>query len=139
MQCKKVRLSTFENWRYSHVVDPGDLARDGFYYTGLDDMVQCVFCTICLRKWEKGDIPSVYHENSTEECPFIKSQDVGNIPIDKDPRRIESPTKRQGNQRLVSKTIINLDILTSLLEFRPKKQNVGFMSACVCVCLYVLL
>ena len=24
MQCEKVRLSTFENWQYSHVVDPRD-------------------------------------------------------------------------------------------------------------------
>ena len=87
----------------------------------------------------KGNVPSVYHEYSKEECPFIKGQDVGNIPIDKDPRRIESPIKRQENQPIVSKTIINLDILTSLLEFRPKKHNVEFMSASVCVCLYVLL
>ena len=104
MHCEKVRLSTFDTWQFSQVVKPRDLARDGFYYTGLADMVQCVFCTTCLFKWQKGSEPSVVHEKMMAECPYIKGLNVGNIFIDVDPRRKESLSMKQGGS-IVSVTL----------------------------------
>ncbi|CAB3388883.1 Hypothetical predicted protein [Cloeon dipterum] len=42
------------DWQY---VTPFDLAKSGFYYSGCEDNVICVFCNLEVRGWEEGDTP----------------------------------------------------------------------------------
>ncbi|CAB3388897.1 Hypothetical predicted protein, partial [Cloeon dipterum] len=42
------------DWQY---VTPFDLAKSGFYYSGREDNVICVFCNLEVRGWEEGDTP----------------------------------------------------------------------------------
>ncbi|CAB3387123.1 Hypothetical predicted protein [Cloeon dipterum] len=44
------------DWQY---VTPFDLAKSGFYYSGREDNVICVFCNLEVRGWEEGDTPDV--------------------------------------------------------------------------------
>lgn len=43
------RLKTFDGWP-SNYVTPEELASNGFYYTGVDDVARCAFCglEVCL-------------------------------------------------------------------------------------------
>lgn len=76
------RLSTYENvWNYSNIVSPADLARSGFFYTGVSDRVQCAFCQGILRNWEVGDIAAEQHARHFTYCRFVQGHDVENFPI----------------------------------------------------------
>ncbi|KAK6177375.1 hypothetical protein SNE40_015488 [Patella caerulea] len=47
------------------------LAKAGFYYKGPGDMVQCFYCGIQLKSWEKYDIPVGEHYKWSPHCPFL--------------------------------------------------------------------
>ncbi|MGB1271442.1 MAG: baculoviral IAP repeat-containing protein [Endozoicomonas sp.] len=51
--------------------DKHDLARNGFYYTGLSDLVECFSCKIQLRQWQEGEQPLAEHKKWSPECAFI--------------------------------------------------------------------
>jgi hypothetical protein len=57
----EVRVKTFERW--SKQIGPGKevLALAGFFYTGLDDKVQCMACGVELQGWEATDEPWAEH------------------------------------------------------------------------------
>ena len=74
------RLQTFRNWPLRHIV-PADLANAGFIYTGRSDLVQCVFCEGIIGNWEEEDFPITEHRALYPHCPFVRGQDVGNIPL----------------------------------------------------------
>ena len=78
------RLSTFEDWPLSGVVQPPDLARAGFFYTGEVDRTRCAFCRRVLRRWRSGDVPDREHQRHFPDCPFVLRQDVGNVPLHPD-------------------------------------------------------
>lgn len=85
------RLDTFVMWPIGHIVSPQLLARDGFYYKGPADRVQCAFCDGVLCDWVKGDYPNVEHDKHFPDCHFIRGKNVGNVPIAIDPRRRVEP------------------------------------------------
>jgi len=90
---EKNRLNTFDvRWPSSSVVEPRDLAKSGFYYIGVGDVVRCVFCQIQLRSWEPGDVPLNEHRKHSPSCPFLLQQDVGNVPLPNAPEFLQSPT-----------------------------------------------
>jgi len=70
------RLSTFYNWpeRAARIVDPCDLARAGFFYSGETDRVQCAFCRGYLLNWVQGDVPADEHRRLFPYCPFVRQQ-----------------------------------------------------------------
>ena len=79
---EKNRLGTFNGrWPTDSHVRPHDLAKAGFYYFGVADVVRCVFCQISLKAWEPGDVPMEEHRKHSPTCPFIQQQNVGNVPL----------------------------------------------------------
>jgi len=81
---EEARLMTFYDWpeRAARIVEPRDLARAGFFYTGQIDRVQCAFCRGCLHSWVQGDRADDEHRRHFPNCPSVKQQlkDVGRIP-----------------------------------------------------------
>ena len=76
---EKLRLDTFYDWPAGARADPKALAREGLYYTGEEDRVQCVFCRGYMRNWEPTDIPSAEHRKHFPDCPFVRGLNVGNV------------------------------------------------------------
>ncbi|NXP07581.1 BIRC1 protein, partial [Thinocorus orbignyianus] len=56
-----VRLDSFKTWPAEARVKATALAKAGFFYTGVDDEVQCFNCGGRLRKWEEGEDPMEGH------------------------------------------------------------------------------
>ena len=76
------RLKTFETYPLDANVKPTDLAKNGFIYRGgKSDSVMCVFCGGVLYDWEPNDVPSKEHEKFYSNCPFVKGENVNNVPI----------------------------------------------------------
>ena len=72
------RLKTFCNWG-CEFVNPRHLAESGFYYTGQQDIVGCVFCGIQIGGWERWDDPVKEHEIWSPNCHFVSDRERGNI------------------------------------------------------------
>lgn len=84
------RLRTFVTWPKDNIVSKSDLARDGFYYTGVADKVKCAFCKNELAKWERGDIPREQHKRWYPDCRFLRELDVGNVSLSQGNGRFSS-------------------------------------------------
>ena len=65
------RLKTFEHWPIPDIVKPEDVAKSGFYYTGISDIVDCYHCDISLAWWRPNDIPDVEHKKFSNDCEFL--------------------------------------------------------------------
>ncbi|KAM4808283.1 LOW QUALITY PROTEIN: baculoviral IAP repeat-containing protein 1 [Rhinophrynus dorsalis] len=80
MRSEAKRLKSFLSYRKLSSWCPKAMASAGFYFTGLDQSVQCfccglVFCTTSLRTPPYED-----HVKHNPACGFIQGRDVGNIP-----------------------------------------------------------
>jgi len=87
---ESVRLSTFDDWPASDTVQPSALARAGLFYTGRADRAGCAFCRGVLHHWQPRDDPTTEHRRHFPDCPFVRQQDVGNVPL----RRDTSPDRQ---------------------------------------------
>ena len=67
-----VRLDSFKNWGYGHIVDKIQLSRSGFYCKNDLDRVQCFACNLILSKWDHNDVVSIEHAKFAPECLFLK-------------------------------------------------------------------
>ncbi|XP_076818304.1 baculoviral IAP repeat-containing protein 2-like [Clavelina lepadiformis] len=74
------RLSTFIKFPQETPVNPSNLAKVGFYYTGYKDRVKCFSCGLCVEDWTLGDDvkSSRWHRN---DCQMMKGEECGNVPI----------------------------------------------------------
>lgn len=63
-----VRLDSFKNKWSSQIVTANTLAKNGFFYVGPSDRVQCVFCKVILSKWELGDTVEGEHKRIIPFC-----------------------------------------------------------------------
>ena len=79
LRSEKVRLSTFHDWPPTAHAQPAELVREGFFFTGLNDRVQCAFCRGFLRNWVSGDKPAEEHQKHFPECLFVRGQTDVNI------------------------------------------------------------
>lgn len=77
------RLQSFEDWPVPFI-ERETLAADGFYYTGVCDVVRCFECLLELSQWVEGDNPMVDHQRWSPECRFIRKMPCGNVPIGED-------------------------------------------------------
>ena len=69
------RRRTFTaHWPIETIVKAVDCAKEGFYYTGVADRVQCAFCGGIVRTWERGDVPKVQHRNFFNYCKIVQSK-----------------------------------------------------------------
>jgi len=84
LKSKNARLSTFDDWPASDVVQPSAMARAGLYYTGQSDRTRCAFCRGVLHCWQPGDDPADEHRRHFPYCPFVRQRDVGNVPLQRD-------------------------------------------------------
>lgn len=113
-----VRLSTFYDWPSGAHADPLALAREGLFYTGSDDRVQCVFCRGFLRNWEPLDVPAVEHRRHFPDCSFVQGKDVGNIPTPRTddteldiPRDIQSRNETGSSGEIQRSEVIGCNLL----------------------------
>lgn len=75
------RLESFYDWPISQVIDPHNLAVNGFYYLHNKDYVRCAFCGVRLKEWESMDYVEHEHRKFSPNCPFINSNlEDDNIP-----------------------------------------------------------
>lgn len=82
LRSERVRLGTFHDWPATANAGPECLSREGFFYRGEGDRVQCAFCRGCLSSWQPHDEPRLEHRKHFPECPFVKGLDVDNVPFD---------------------------------------------------------
>lgn len=60
---------------------PAEFARSGLYFSGIGDKIFCAFCPCTLSDWETGHVPSDRHHQANPVCPYLKGENVGNIPL----------------------------------------------------------
>ncbi|KAI8515095.1 Iap2p [Branchiostoma belcheri] len=77
---EQARLDTYRDWPRDCPVRPAELARAGFYSLRDGDRVRCFVCYRVLRQWCAGDDPLEEHRKHYPDCPFVKGEDVGNVP-----------------------------------------------------------
>ncbi|XP_037657030.1 baculoviral IAP repeat-containing protein 1 isoform X2 [Choloepus didactylus] len=70
---EKLRLDSFKNWPQESPVGAAALAKAGFVYTGVEDIVQCFSCEGCLNKWVEGDDPLKGHTKYFPNCQFLQN------------------------------------------------------------------
>uniref|UniRef100_T1HSP8 RING-type domain-containing protein n=1 Tax=Rhodnius prolixus TaxID=13249 RepID=T1HSP8_RHOPR len=83
------RMTTFATWPIPNVINPVKLAQSGFYYTQVDDKVQCAFCDGLVGNWEYGDEPDVEHQRHFPACTFVSNRHVPTSGVSVRDTRIE--------------------------------------------------
>jgi hypothetical protein len=68
----QTRLESFKEWPATLSQQPADLAKAGFYYFGIKDMVKCFFCNGGLKNWDHNDDPFQDHVRWFPKCQFIR-------------------------------------------------------------------
>ena len=77
---EKFRLESFQLWPVSYI-NPRELARNGFYFTGKADIVRCNFCDVMVYGWEAEDSVFIEHSRYSGSCPFLTGHADRNIPL----------------------------------------------------------
>lgn len=67
------RFSTFARFPSGSGVTERNLARAGWFYTGVGDRVQCFRCNVTAEGWQPGDCPTEKHRQLSPSCSFIQS------------------------------------------------------------------
>ncbi|XP_078579904.1 baculoviral IAP repeat-containing protein 7-like [Branchiostoma floridae x Branchiostoma japonicum] len=81
LNTERDRLSTYFDWPQGVPVTPEELARQGFFYLGHEDRVECAFCGGVLHQWEAGDDPFIEHRRHYPHCPFANGEATANVPL----------------------------------------------------------
>ncbi|KAK6631698.1 hypothetical protein RUM43_013762 [Polyplax serrata] len=115
------RLRTFENWPVTFLRG-SDLAKNGFYFTNIDDVVKCAFCKTQIGFWEEGDDPIKDHTNLSPNCPFLKKEPCGNITLSEDAE--EDPD----DEEPVSQDVCGIYSLEIRPYSEPERPNKGAFS-----------
>ena len=128
LRYEKNRLETFKRWSRHIKVSPQDLAKAGFFFTGLADRVMCVFCKGALRNWDEGDVPIFEHRKHFPKCRLVLGIEIGNVPMAAVPKTQEQLRKEQLSRDLASgideTKLRNLGIITE----KPKHPRYSVQS-----------
>ncbi|NXX86779.1 BIR protein, partial [Urocolius indicus] len=73
LSCELYRMSTFSTFPSNVPVSERSLARAGFYYTGMQDKVQCFSCGLTLDNWQLGDNAMEKHKQLYPSCSFVQN------------------------------------------------------------------
>jgi hypothetical protein len=65
------RLKSFDKCDHFDEAMKKQLAKFGFYWTGVDDGVRCHFCNIRVVDWQPEDTAFEEHKKHSPRCPFI--------------------------------------------------------------------
>ncbi|XP_065218473.1 baculoviral IAP repeat-containing protein 7-B-like [Planococcus citri] len=68
---KEERLKSFEKWPIPEIKTPQELAQDGFFYSGHEDLVQCFSCGGGLSNWEIGVDVAFEHVKYYPKCGYV--------------------------------------------------------------------
>ncbi|XP_069099293.1 baculoviral IAP repeat-containing protein 7 isoform X2 [Pleurodeles waltl] len=74
MACEWQRKSSFRSWPREAKVQPSQLSKAGFYYTGFDDRVRCFCCSVGIGEWERHNDPWKKHAQYSPRCEYLKQQ-----------------------------------------------------------------
>ena len=66
------RLKTFGEWPKFMKPTAPELAKAGFYYTGMGDRVMCFSCKVILKNWEPRDTAWGEHARWRPSCNYVK-------------------------------------------------------------------
>jgi len=80
MRSEAQRLSTFTSWPHNDKVEARKIAKAGFFHTGIDSEVKCLWCNTVLNEWEYGDQVMARHRSANPDCPFIRNIS-DNVPL----------------------------------------------------------
>jgi len=80
MRSEAQRLSTFTSWPHNDKVEARKIAKAGFFHTGRDSEVKCLWCDTILNEWEYGDQVMARHRSANPDCPFIRNIS-DNVPL----------------------------------------------------------
>ncbi|XP_052243809.1 baculoviral IAP repeat-containing protein 3-like isoform X1 [Dreissena polymorpha] len=95
LRFERNRLKTFKDWPSTCPISAGELAKQGFQYTGIGDRVQCIFCKGVLRNWVEGDRPHIEHRKHFPCCPLVLGLRIGNIPLPLSQNHVPATTAQQ--------------------------------------------
>jgi len=71
---KCLRQISFDSWPEDAAIRPDELIKDGFYYMGMSDKVQCVYCGGVLSGWRKHDNVHQEHGRHFRRCPSLHDE-----------------------------------------------------------------
>ena len=96
LKSELARLRTFidSSWPTNVPVCKEELAKAGWFYTGLRDRVQCPWCQGAVYNWEEGDTGFGEHKKHFPSCPFVRDN------LQNECRRIDEE-KREFNSKKV--------------------------------------
>ena len=66
------RLESFKDWPTSMKQRPDELAKAGFYYTGVGDQTICFHCGVGLKNWQQSDDVWEEHALWSPKCVFLR-------------------------------------------------------------------
>ncbi|XP_067945605.1 baculoviral IAP repeat-containing protein 7-B-like [Watersipora subatra] len=128
--------SFFKHWPIERRIKANDCAKEGFYYTGVADRVQCAFCGGVLKNWIDGDTPVDLHERFFSFCPFIQGQSE-NVPADGSYRgsglmyeTLASPSAQNQQPGAGGLQFENLDLRRQTYAGYPEDANVDAEDLC---------
>lgn len=117
MRFEENRLKTFIFGNYKcKNISAEYLAKNGFFYTLLNDIVQCCFCRIVIgnieRCWDATFIN--FHKAKSPLCKFF-SEINSNVPIINNPQQITPLTT---NDRTLCKVCLENEVSILLMDCR---------------------
>ncbi|XP_019644491.1 PREDICTED: E3 ubiquitin-protein ligase XIAP-like [Branchiostoma belcheri] len=114
LNTERDRLTTYFDWPSDVPVSPEDLAREGFFYLGYRDRVECAFCGGVLHQWEAGDDPFIEHQRHYPHCPFVNGEATANVQLGATSQQASPPTSSPSTAQ---------NIVTSQTSQQPSTQS----------------
>ncbi|MDP0589276.1 MAG: RING-HC finger protein [Candidatus Endonucleobacter bathymodioli] len=70
-ECRRRNSFDHPNWTCNQQ-NTADLAAAGFFYTGVEDIVRCFYCSLGLSGWNKDDDVWQEHAQHSADCWFLR-------------------------------------------------------------------
>lgn len=67
------RIESFSDWPCGLSQTKEDMAKAGFFYTGISDKVICFSCGLKLNQWQPTDEPLAEHAKHLGTCEFMST------------------------------------------------------------------
>jgi hypothetical protein len=112
------RLKSFREWPPSSPKQPSDLAKAGFYYYGIKDMVKCFYCNGGLQNWNFNDDPCADHVRWFPECKFIQNLMRIKMKIQKPNLKIHHLMNTDLIRKIIDNKLINYESLKNAFNHR---------------------
>lgn len=104
MNVELSRLKSFANWDHKNITKE-TLALNGFFYTGLSDIVECYFCGIRIYQWSEDDNVYTEHKKWSPSCSFLYGDRLDNIALDEE--KLNDTIPFRTSQDVTSEGVIN--------------------------------